>query len=48
MHLNESMTSDDKREYKELFELFADFDTDGSGTISIQVKTQLFRNGEKR
>ncbi len=37
LKFNELMSTDDKREYKELFELFAEFDTDGSGTISLLV-----------
>ena len=31
------MSHDEKREFKELYQLFAEFDVDGNGTISMEV-----------
>lgn len=35
--INKMMTPEDKKDFKELFEIFAEFDTDGNGSISVEV-----------
>ena len=39
------MNMEERQEFKELFEIFAEFDTDGNGSISIQVRLGACRNG---
>ena len=35
--INKMMTPEDKKDFKELIEIFAEFDTDGNGSISVEV-----------
>lgn len=42
------MSVEEKKDFKELFEIFAEFDTDGNGSISIQVPHKINSNGNKR
>lgn len=35
--INKIMNLEEKREFKQLYELFAEFDTDGNGEISLLV-----------
>ena len=35
--ITDMMNMEERQEFKELFEIFAEFDTDGNGSISIQV-----------
>lgn len=36
--ITDMMNMEERQEFKELFEIFAEFDTDGNGSISIQVR----------
>lgn len=46
--ITDMMNMEERQEFKELFEIFAEFDTDGNGSISIQVRVRRCRNGGRR
>ena len=46
--LSPRMNQQEQLEYRELYELFATFDRDGNGVISIEVLLRAGRSGARR